>query len=96
MPAVVRLGDVCTGHDACPARVNIEGSPNVFVNSLAVHRVGDAWAAHGCAVHPAHTGIAVTGSNTVYVNKKQLCRIGDLISCGSSMATGSGNVFAGG
>ncbi|MGL5512672.1 MAG: hypothetical protein ACRDBM_05455 [Sporomusa sp.] len=43
MPAVVRLGDVSTGHPHCyPARPNIEGIPNGFVNGKPVHRQGDA------------------------------------------------------
>jgi len=46
MPAVVRLGDICTGHGCWPPRQNIEASPNVFVNGRGVHRLGDAWAVH--------------------------------------------------
>nr|WP_083100694.1 PAAR domain-containing protein [Pseudophaeobacter leonis] len=36
------------------------------------------------------------GSNTVYVNGKQIGRIGDPVDCGSAVAVGSGDVFAGG
>jgi uncharacterized Zn-binding protein involved in type VI secretion len=32
----------------------------------------------------------------VFVNGKQLGRIGDPVACGSAIASGSGNVFAGG
>jgi len=98
MPAVVRLGDVSTGHPHCyPSRPNIEGSPNVFVNGKPVHRLGDAWAEHGaCPVHSPHDGVASSGSATVFVNGKAICRIGDSISCGDTMAEGSPNVFAGG
>jgi uncharacterized Zn-binding protein involved in type VI secretion len=46
MPAVVRLGDMSTGHSCFPPRPNTEASPNVFVNGKGVHRVGDAWAIH--------------------------------------------------
>ena len=46
MPAVVRLGDICTGHGCWPPRQNIEASQNVFVNGRGVHRLGDAWAVH--------------------------------------------------
>ena len=42
MPGIVRLGDVCTGHGCWPPRPNVEASPNVFVNSIAVHRLYDA------------------------------------------------------
>lgn len=46
---VVRMGDICTGHGCYPARPNVAGSPDVYVNSLPVHRQGDAWAAHCCS-----------------------------------------------
>ena len=90
MPAVHRLGDVCTGHSDCASRPNIAGSPNVFVNKIPVHRQGDAW-----AVHCTHSSILAAGSKTVYVNGRQLGRIGDPVACGSLAATGSPNVFAG-
>ena len=96
MPAVVRLGDVDTGHDACPPRPNNQVSPNVFVNGLGVHRLGDSYALHGCPDHPPHSAVAASGSRTVFMNGKACCRIGDAVSCGSAMETGSSNVFAGG
>ncbi|MBR1602594.1 MAG: PAAR domain-containing protein [Synergistaceae bacterium] len=36
------------------------------------------------------------GSGSVYINGKQAGRIGDPVACGSTVATGSGNVFIGG
>jgi uncharacterized Zn-binding protein involved in type VI secretion len=92
MPAVVRLGDLCTGHGCYPARPNIEASDTVFVNGLGAHRVDDAWAIHCCG--DCHDGLQETGSSTVYVNHKPVARIGDKITCGSYNATGSPNVFA--
>lgn len=91
MPSVTRLGDVCSGHGPCPPRVNISASPNVFVNKIGAHRQGDGW-----SVHCKHGSILATGSGTVYVNGRQLGRIGDPVACGSVSATGSQNVFAGG
>ena len=98
MPAVVRLGDLSAGHPHCyPTRPNTEASPNVFVNNKGAHRLGDAWAVHGaCPDHTPHGGAASSGSGSVYVNGKPVCRIGDAISCGDTMAQGSGDVFAGG
>ena len=100
MPAVARLGDTCTGHECFPPRANTAGSPDVYVNSLPVHREGDGWEAHTCThpdtPHGTHGGSLAAGSSTVYVNSKQLGRVGDPVSCGSSVASGSGNVFAGG
>lgn len=95
MPAVTRLGDNCTGHGCWPSRPSVSASPNVFVNGIPVHRQGDAWATHCCG--PAcHAGVLAAGSSTVYVNGKQCGRIGDPVNCGSNVAEGSPNVFAGG
>ncbi|MCX7999773.1 MAG: hypothetical protein N3A69_12625 [Leptospiraceae bacterium] len=46
MPEVVRLVDKSCGHGCWPPRPNDEGSPNVFVNSRPVHRLGDHWETH--------------------------------------------------
>tara|TARA_Y100000590_G_scaffold92893_1_gene105130 strand:+ start:2053 stop:2337 length:285 start_codon:yes stop_codon:yes gene_type:complete len=94
MPAVTRLGDVCTGHGCFPSRPNVSASPNVFVNGIPVHRVGDSWDVHCCGV--CHSGVLASGSSTVFANVKQVGRIGDAVDCGSSVASGSGNVYAGG
>jgi len=96
MPAVVRLGDQCSGHNPCfPPRPNVQGSPDVFVNSLPVHRLGDAWDIHCCGPD-CHDGVAASGSSNVFVNGKPVCRVGDSVSCGSTMAEGSPNVFVNG
>jgi len=94
MPAVVRLGDKCTGHDVFPPRANDRGSPNVFVNGKPVHREGDHWVTH-CFPPACHDSILQKGSSTVKVNGKGIARIGDQIACGSVCAEGSPNVFAG-
>lgn len=87
MAAASRLADVCTGHPGGPPRPCITGSPNVYINSRAALRVGDAWAGH------PHGGIQSTGANTVFINGRRLGRVADHISCGSLVATGSPNVF---
>lgn len=96
MPGVVRLSDICTGHGCWPPRPNVQASTDVFVNSRGAHRVGDAWASHCCPGDGCHASVACTGSPNVYVNSKAVCRCGDAVCCGSSMATCSGNVFANG
>lgn len=95
MPAVTRLGDVCTGHGCFPPRPSSSASGDVFVNGIAVHRQGDSWSSHCCG--PAcHGGALASGSGTVFVNGKMIGRIGDPVDCGSAVAVGSSNVFAGG
>ena len=97
MPAVARLADLCTGHGCWPARPNAEGSPDVFVNRRPAHRQQDAWLPHTCPDIPeTHASVQAAGSRTVYVNGRQLARIGDPVACGSAVATGSPDVFAGG
>jgi len=95
MPGIAKLGDSCTGDSCFPPRVNIQGSADVFVNGVAVHRQGDAWAVHCCG-NSCHDGTLVGGSGTVFVNGKAVGRIGDSISDGAASAVGSQNVFAGG
>ncbi len=96
MPAAHRHTDICTGHGCWPPRPNAEASPDVFVNSLGWHRVGDAWEVHCCPAPPeCHDSVAGTGSPKVFVNSRAACRIGDEVACGSIMATGSANVFDG-
>lgn len=95
MPAVTRLGDHCTGHGCWPSRPCISASPNVYVNHIPVHRQGDKWATHCCGPS-CHDGVLASGSSSVYVNGKQVARIGDPVSCGSKVQEGSPNVFAGG
>ena len=95
MPAVTQLGSSCSGHGCWPPRPNIQGSMNVFVNGIAAHRQSDAWATHCCG-KSCHDGVLAAGSSTVYCNDLQLCRIGDPVSCGSSVATGSADVIVNG
>jgi uncharacterized Zn-binding protein involved in type VI secretion len=93
MPGVVRLGDVCSGHGCWPSRPNDEASSNVIVNNKGTHRLGDHWITHCC--ESCHDGVASSSSLTVFVNSRGVCRIGDSVSCGSTMIQGSSNVFAG-
>ena len=96
MPAATRLGDSCTGHDACPPVPLAEGSPNVFTNGLSAGRVGDHYSSHGCVAHPGHQDVIAAGSGTVFINGKPAARTGDSVSLGGSVRDGSGNVFIGG
>ena len=95
MPAVVRLNDRSCGHGCFPKRENDEASGDVFVNGRGVHRYGDHWKTHCCGPI-CHDGVASSGSENVFVNSKQVCRVGDEISCGGSMCEGSPNVFING
>ena len=95
--AVCRIGDADNTH--CTGMTRAQGSLNVFVNGIGVSRQGDLNTAHllppnipPCPAHAA--GIAV-GSTKVFANGKGVGRITDSISGCTSVAQGSGNVFAG-
>jgi hypothetical protein len=45
-PAAVRFNDICTGHGCFSPRPNDQGSPDVFINNLASHRLTDHWVTH--------------------------------------------------
>lgn len=96
MPNATRLGDMDTGHDACAPTALISASSNVIINGKGAGRVGDSYAAHGCVVHPSHSGTIASGSTTVFINGKPAGRISDSVSCGGSVAEGSGDVIVGG
>lgn len=96
MPKATRLGDMDTGHDACPPTALVTASDNVIINGKGAGRVGDTYAPHGCVDHPTHAGSISSGSSTVFINGKPAGRVGDPVSCGGSVADGSPNVFIGG
>ena len=94
MPAVTRLGDICTGHGCFDSRPNDQGSPTVFLNNLPLHRVTDHWVTHCCVV--CHDSNLAAGSPNVFVENLAVGRIGDPVACGSAVATGSPDVYANG
>lgn len=95
MPAIVRLGDLSSGHGCFPARPNDSASPNVFCNGIPAHRVSDHWPIHCCG-DICHDGRQASGSPNVFANNLQVARIGDSIDCGDTDGEGSPNVFANG
>lgn len=95
MPPIAFKGCFCTGHHCFHPRPSVQGSPNVFVNGIEVHRVTDLWGSHCCGVS-CHTGTLKEGSTTVYANGLNIGRIGDPVDCGSYVVTGSPDTFAGG
>lgn len=90
---ICRLGDLSVPH-CYPAREVVTASSNVFTNALGSVTVGDYWIPHTCG-DSTHDGHQIGSSNSVYVNGKGVARIGDFISCGTNVMTGSNNVFAG-
>lgn len=95
MAAATRQNDCCTRHDACSPTPLVEYSPNVFINGKGAGRVGDNYAAHGCAVHPSHQDTIRSGSSTVFINGVPSARIGDAVTLAGFVRDGSTNVFIG-
>ena len=96
MPKATRLGDKCTGHDACGATPLTTASPNVNINSKGAGRMTDKYESHGCLVHALHQDSTEAGSGTVFINGLKAARISDAVVIGGSVAEGSDNVFIGG
>ncbi len=96
MPAATRIGDADVSH--CSGMTRAEGSPNVFVNSIAWSRQGDLNTGHllPAPICPSHSAPIAVGSTTVFVNGMGAGRVGDAISGCTSVAAGSPNVFCGG
>jgi uncharacterized Zn-binding protein involved in type VI secretion len=95
VPAATRIGDADVAH--CSGMTRAQGSPTVFVNSIAWSRQGDNNTSHllpGVPC-PSHAAPITTGSSSVFVNGKGAGRIGDAITGCTSVAAGSSNVFCG-
>ena len=96
MPYVARKGDKSSGHDSCPG-VPIVGnvSSDVKINGKPCAVNGSVFAAHGCLVHPAHSGVVVAPDRKVLVNGKNIACISDAESCGGTIVSGSSDVKVG-
>lgn len=90
MNPAARVGDKST-----KLNVALTGSPNVFVNGLAWHRVTDTWSP-GSSPCSAPGIVLATGSTSVFVNNLAAGAVTKLLSCPATVATGSSNVFVGG
>ena len=69
------------------------GAPTIKVNGSTVSVLGDAVASHGSGPHAAAT--IITASGSVNAEGKAVVRVGDLASCGHTVATGSPDTNAG-
>lgn len=86
-------GDDC--NDSPTLTATMEGSSDVFCNSIGVVRIGDKVMPHKKPGCDNHDPPLVKASKTVFANAKGLARIGDEYGCSAKIETGSSNVFAG-
>ena len=96
MAAVTYIGAADVTH--CSAMTRAAGSSNVKVNGIGVSREDDVNTSHLLpgSPCPTHAESITPGSTTGIVNGKGCGRVGDGITDCTSVAAGSGNVFAGG
>jgi uncharacterized Zn-binding protein involved in type VI secretion len=100
MAAICRQTDTTTGHPGSHGPRGFQGSAgssNVFANGIKVIRadiIDLLLDAHTSTLNDEYVS---SGSSTVFVNGKAVARKGDPVSCGggSTMDTGSPDVFAG-
>ena len=101
MPPVARQSDPSTGHScwAVPQSPTSSAS-SVFANGQKVLRTGDGYSAHPFTCPPPirlpHAGTVAGGSGSVHAEGAAVARVGDPISCGGTIASGSGDVQVGG
>ncbi len=93
MPRASRKSDTAGPHGAWHPSASIQGSNNVFIESLSALRKGDAVAPHTKPKRAPHPRKVAGGSPDVFVNGRPIARVGDSIDCGGKMIAGSGTVF---
>ena len=90
MPGIVRLSDLWSGHCYEP-RASSQSSEDVYANEEKCVRDGDSRYSHSCG-SLSHDGTN-TGNHDVYINNKSAQAKDDPVSCGSTQAMASDDVF---
>lgn len=91
---IVIVGDIGTEHEKFPPTPVTAGSPDVFVDSKPVGRVGDPLEPHAKPNHPPHPRTISSGSTTVLINGRPAALTGGSVDCGG-VTIGSGSVIIG-
>ncbi|EEW6789594.1 alanine racemase [Escherichia coli] len=87
MSAIATKNSIGTGHGGFPARPPIEGEPLLKINGIDVLVDGNQYAQHSDG-NSTHGGQAISTRPWFTVNGKGVVRVGDPISCGSTVAAG--------
>lgn len=92
--SATRVGDSDIAHTEPTFRSG--GSPNVFVNGVALSREGDVNTLHHVTndSDSVHQLPITNASKTVFINGQSAGRVGDSVGC-TVVGQGSGNVFIG-
>lgn len=95
-PALYAPSDVTTGHGCFPPvgylPPPVGASPNVIINGLNSHRVGDVTNPHTCSGADIHSDVISTGDPTVLVNGRPIAIIGLSILSPAGVVAGYGAV----
>lgn len=95
MPALAREGDPTTGHATYPPTVVVGGSSKVTSSGIGVLSKDNLIHVQHCnTVKPydCHAGNAATYSDKVFIEGSPAVRIGDMLTCGDTVAGGDGKV----
>ena len=76
---VARKTDASTIFFGCSPDFAEQGSPDTFVNNLAVHRKTDRWTPHACDHGNTYYGILLEGAPTHFTNNLNTGRVNDPI-----------------
>jgi len=99
MPAISLESMQSTGHGCFPPTPAIGPyTTKSFINGKTVQLLGHTkYEAHTCGIvtHSPDERITSGSSGTFYFEGKLVCRIGDAIACGDTIAEGSSNTFIG-
>jgi len=96
MPAASSHPANTTGHAGFHPTLSAAGAPTVFINGKPAMISGIPFIVHSNPSPSAHVGTSDSGSGSVSICGQPACRVGDSLSCGDVIASGSPNVFIGG
>ena len=97
MPKACRTTDTVSVHECGVVPTADSASADVFIESLAAHRVTDTNSSHPAVPAPScaeHVTTLSSGSPDVFVNGLALARIGDAYGCGITLTSGASTVSA--
>ncbi len=97
MPAIARSGDPTTGHATYPPTNVVGGSPKVSAQGIGVLSEANLIHVTHCNTvkpHDCHAGSAATFSDKVFIEGSPAVRIGDMLTCGDTVAGGAGKVVS--
>lgn len=92
---IARTTDPLSPHSPCsPGQCGV-GSSKVMVENKMVYCVGHSTFPHGVGPCIPHVSVLTNGSSKVFVEGKQVGRVGDAHACGVTIVSGSSRVMLG-